>query len=271
MRNIRFYILVAIIIFISNFSYAKIHITVTNSYLKNLITAIGGNKISIDSLMNGGSCIHHYSFKPTELKKIINTDLLIYIDKNYETFIDKIIPLIQRNAQILEISSIKNIKYNNSVPLGYVWYDLQNIELILYEITHLLSKISPNDKAYFQKNYQENLEYATLLKQDLTDALGLIKKAIVIDDKLSYIFPNSNNIKNLFFHSHSLKFSDLVLLNKLTTEDDTQNICLFVTPESRMINNIRNDIKIIKINLDSKTTWYKQFRSTINQISTCRN
>ena len=269
MRNIRFsiFFLVAIVIFISNFSHAKIHITVTNSYLKNLITAIGGNKISIDSLMNGGSCIHHYSFKPTELKKIINTDLLIYINKNYETFINKIIPLI-KNAQILEISSIKNIKYNNSVPLGYMWYDLQNIELILYEITHLLSKISPNDKAYFQKNYQKNLEYALVLKQDLTDALGFIKKAIVIDDKLSYIFPNSNNIKHLFFHSHSLKFSDLVLLNKLTTEDD---ICIFVTPESQSKIIIRNDIKIIKINLDSETTWHEQFRSIINQISTCRN
>lgn len=277
------FFLVAVVIFLSiflaNSAHAKIHIIVTNSYLKNLITAIGKDKIEIDSLMSGGSCAHHYSLKPTELEKIINTDLLIYLDKKYEPFIDKIIPLI-KNSKILEISSIKNIniKYNNAaMPLWYLWYDLRNVELILSEIASILSTISPNDTEYFKANYKENLEHVSVLKQDLETSIGFINKAIVIDDRLSYIFLDSDNIKQLFFHSHSLKFSDLLLLKKLTTEasHDKQNtnICVFVTPEyrSRIMNNIRNDIKIIDIDLNNNTSWHKQFHGIIKQISTCRN
>jgi len=155
-------------------AFAAIKVITTTEDLAALVTEIGGNKVTVESLAKGYQDPHFVEAKPSFIIKLHSADLLVVVGRELE--IAWLPPLItqSRNAAIqpgsggyLDASQTARIL---DIPTGLItramgdvhpsgnphyWLDPNNGRLMAKAIQNKLSNMSRADAAYFGQRYDD--------------------------------------------------------------------------------------------------------------------
>jgi len=155
-------------------AFAAIKVITTTEDLAALVTEIGGNKVTVESLAKGYQDPHFVEAKPSFIIKLHSADLLVVVGRELE--IAWLPPLItqSRNAAIqpgsggyLDASQTARIL---DIPTGLItramgdvhpsgnphyWLDPNNGRLMAKAIQNKLSNMSRADAAYFAQRYDD--------------------------------------------------------------------------------------------------------------------
>lgn len=151
--------------------YAKVKVITSMSDLADFTRAIGGDRVEVDQLLRGSQNPHYIDIKPSYMIKLKSADAFIIIGLQLELWAPQIIDG-SRNASLLVIDCSKSIhklevpttkvdaSYGDVHPFGnpHYWLDPENIRTVMQEIVAGLSKISPNDQAFFHSNMEAYLK-----------------------------------------------------------------------------------------------------------------
>jgi zinc/manganese transport system substrate-binding protein len=153
---------------------AAVKVITTTEDLAALVTEIGGNKVTVESLAKGYQDPHFVEAKPSFILKLHSADLLVVVGRELE--IAWLPPLItqSRNAAIqlggpgyLDASQTVRIL---DIPTGQItramgdvhpsgnphyWLDPNNGRLMAKAIQNKLSDMSRADAAYFAQRYDD--------------------------------------------------------------------------------------------------------------------
>jgi len=170
---------------------AAVKVITTTQDLAALVSEIGGDKVSVESLARGFQDPHFVEAKPSFVIKLHGADLLVVVGRELE--IGWLPPLItqSRNSKLqpggagyLDASQTVRIL---DVPTGQItramgdvhpqgnphyWLDPGNGRRIAKAIQNKLSQMSANDAAYFAQRYAD-------FDRRLTEAEGRWKAAMV--------------------------------------------------------------------------------------------
>lgn len=166
----------------------KLLITTTISPISSLASMIAGDKAEISTILSSSGCPHHYFLKPSDLEKMDNSDLFIYIDEDFDVFAR---PLLSKfNKDSIKISSLDGIKIiGNNLHL---WLLPENAIIILKKIASKLSEILPEHQLYFQKNLEIHIKKMHSLS---VKRIGLKNADIVLlSDSAEYLFYDIDNV-----------------------------------------------------------------------------
>jgi zinc/manganese transport system substrate-binding protein len=155
-------------------AFAAIKVITTTEDLAALVTEIGGNKVTVESLAKGYQDPHFVEAKPSFIIKLHTADLLVVVGRELE--IAWLPPLItqSRNAgiqpgsagyldasqtvRILDIPTGQITRAMGDVhPAGnpHYWLDPNNGRLMAKAIQNKLSDMSRGDAAYFAQRYDD--------------------------------------------------------------------------------------------------------------------
>jgi zinc transport system substrate-binding protein len=150
-------------------------------------------------------CPHHYHMRPSDRQKILNSDIIIYIDDGFDGYFKNI--LKSYNGKIIKISGLNldNIFKVNGKTNWHFWLELDAVQLILSKIKNILIKEynrsnhlkitnTKFDPLKLEDNYLKTAQLIADLKQQKTSAINRIEKAIVLSDSLEHFFKSSQNI-----------------------------------------------------------------------------
>ncbi|WP_410526136.1 metal ABC transporter solute-binding protein, Zn/Mn family [Rickettsia endosymbiont of Gonocerus acuteangulatus] len=257
-------------LFFSFTSYAKPKIVTSITPIASIAAMLVKDKVEIESLAVSNGCPHHYNLKPSDLAKVKNADIAIYIDEEFDGFAEK---LINNHAKtIIKISDIKDLK--TMKDNWHIWLDLDNVQIMTKEFAKIFSEKFPD----LQADINNNLELAMKELQDLQEAknneFANIKDVILLSDSSEYFFVDTN-IRTTKLYSDSQKslryFSKLDSLIK-----ESNNKCLILSTEQNpnlynklnvktvILNSENWDIK----NIDSRS-FQNQYLQMINQVRGC--
>ncbi|MGI4752838.1 MAG: metal ABC transporter solute-binding protein, Zn/Mn family [Janthinobacterium lividum] len=258
------------LLFFSFTSYAKPKIVTSITPIASIAAMLVKDKAEIESLAISNGCPHHYNLKPSDLAKVKNANIAIYIDEEFDGFAEKLIN--NHTNTIIKISDIKDLKIikNN----WHIWLDLDNTRIILQKFAKIFSEKFPE----LQQDINNNLELAMKELQDLQEAknneFANIKDVILLSDSSEYFFIDTN-IRTTKLYSDSQKslryFSKLDSLIK-----ESNNKCLILSTEQNpnlynklnvetvILNSENWDIK----NIDSRS-FQNQYLQMINQVRGC--
>ena len=258
------------LLFFSFTSYAKPKIVTSITPIASIAAMLVKDKAEIDSLAISNGCPHHYNLKPSDLAKVKNANIAIYIDEEFDGFADK---LINNHANtIIKISDIKDLKIIKDN--WHIWLDLDNTRIILQKFAKIFSEKFHD----LQQDINNNLELAMKELQDLQEAknneFANLKDVILLSDSSEYFFVGTN-ISTAKLYSDSQKslryFSKLDSLIK-----ESNNKCLVLSTEQNpnlynklnvktvILNSENWDIK----NIDSRS-YRNQYLQMINQVRGC--
>ncbi len=256
-----------IILFFSIPSYAKPKIVTSITPIASIAAMLIKDKAEIESLAVSNGCPHHYNLKPSDLNKVKNADIAIYIAKEFDVFAEKLINNYAKT--IIKISDIKDI--NTIKDNWHIWLDLDNVIIILQEFAKIFSTKFPE----LQQDINNNLELAIKELQNLQETknneLASLKDVILLSDSSEYFFVNTN-IRTTKLYSDSQK--SLRYLSKLDSLiKESNNTCLVLSIDQNpnlynklnvktvILNSENWDIK----NIDSRS-FQNQYLQMINQV-----
>lgn len=154
----------------SAFAQGKLNVMTTTEDLASIAREVGGDRMTVESMARGYQDPHFVEAKPSFILKLQKADLLVLVGRELE--IGWLPPLIQQSrnariqagadgyldasleAQILDIPTGQITRAMGDVhPLGnpHYWMDPENGKHIARQIAGRLSRLRPNDRAYFEQ------------------------------------------------------------------------------------------------------------------------
>ena len=256
--------------FFSLTSYAKPKIVVSITPIASIAAMLVKDKADIESLAVNNDCPHHHNIKPSDLAKVKNADIAIYINEQFDGFAEKLIDNHSKNIiKTSDIKSLKIIKDN-----WHIWLDLDNVRILLQEFARIFSENFPELQEDINNNLSAALKELNKLQEIKNNELRAIKDVILLSDSSEYFFVNTN-IKTAKLYSESQK--SLLYISKL--EDlikESNNKCLILSNEqnSRLYDKL--NAKIIILNSENwnvqnihSNTFQNQYLQMINQVKKC--
>jgi zinc/manganese transport system substrate-binding protein len=185
----------------TNNSTNKIQVVASFSILANIVENIGGNKISVISLVGADQDAHEYSLKPSDLRNINNSKLLIINGLGLEGgWINNLSKQDDYKGTIVVASNgVKSIAMQDNTHDGHnheqdphIWgspnlvakYYVPNIESALISV-------DPKNKKYYQENARLYLEKLSNLNKWVIKQLDTIpvkqRIAVTTHDAFAYM------------------------------------------------------------------------------------
>ena len=201
-------IIISAIGFLCNIALAndKLNVITTTADLMDIVKTIGNDKVNVSSLARGTQDLHAVEPRPSMALLIRKANLIIRVGMDLDMWVNSLIDLSQNSSVALgtpgSLDVSKGIE-KLEVPVGKVdfamgdvhiygnphfWLDPENGEIIAREIRDKFIELLPQDKDYFEKNYNEFIaQLNTSIKkweEELKPLAGL--KVVTYHDSLTY-------------------------------------------------------------------------------------
>ncbi len=166
-----------ILILTTSYIFANINTVVSILPQKNMVKAIGGDKVSVAFMIAPGNSPHTYEPKPSQMKNIVNADIYFAIGVEFEKAWLKKFANLNQQMKIVDLSSnVKKIpmeahhdhdeadeeedhgheKHHEEHEHGsldpHIWTAPSNVLIIAQDIYSALSSLDPENAAYYKKN-----------------------------------------------------------------------------------------------------------------------
>lgn len=297
-----------IILFLySSQSLAKeIKITTTIKPIHSLIQGVVGDKGKVQLLLKNATSPHSFHLKPSHIKNLNNSDIIFYIDHEFEAFLNNALKSLNKNVKKVALAENKKInllkfredgnwthnddhhghgqddKHHGEYDM-HIWLSINNAILMVEHIKEELIKVYPKYKKDFVKN-----------------AKNYTKKLIKLDKKIKNKLKNTKNKGYFVFHDAYQYFEkdyNLNALGAITFKPGTSlspkaikdikhkikhldGSCVFYEPQfsNTAIKNIfKNDIKVKIMELDplgsnienGEKLYFKLLKNLTRNLNKC--
>jgi zinc transport system substrate-binding protein len=236
---------------------------------------VNDDEATITSIASNKSCPHHYQPKPSDIQKINEADVLIYINPEFDGFAAKL--MNKRNANIIKISdflALNIINKNDSINWHF-WLDLNNTTILLAEFAKALVKQFPEMRSTIYSNLDHANKQIKTLAEIKKTSLSHLLEAAIFSDSLEYFFIEYNIIKLYQSDQKSLHF----IKNLQMMLNQSPNLCLILSSDQNIKLYQKFDItNIVQIESENwqtvkrmKTLFYDQYLKMIDQLVPCVN
>ncbi len=195
-------------------SAIKDHILISNSYLKLFVNHLvsSSNQIDLQTLVPRDQSIHNYQLKPSDIKKIKQAKMFLYIGNSMETSIMN--QVVHINSNLKTINLTEKIKFEADQN-EHFWMNPESAITILETLKAVLAECNSEwkeslDAKVTQSKFQI-LDYTTQLR----DKFRPYKNQPFLISHNSLYFLNSLLGVQAHFFISSTRPSDVLMIKKL--------------------------------------------------------
>ncbi|WP_375331788.1 metal ABC transporter substrate-binding protein [Candidatus Tisiphia endosymbiont of Temnostethus pusillus] len=278
--NISASIFIAIImILLSQVSFAnvgRIKIVTSITPLASIIAMLVKEQAEIVAIANNNDCPHHYNLRPSDLKKVKDADIVFYIDEQFDGFAGKLMNGHSKN--VIKISNFNRLKIisNDSYSNWHIWLDLDNVKILLEQLSQILSQRFPEISSAVYQNFEEAKKQIDDLAKIKHQRLASLTDVILLSDSLEYFFDNSQKRVAKLYSSDQKSLKYISNLEHLLAMSHSKCLLLSLDQDVALYKNFKVEVvaiasenwQVTNINSD---LFYNQYLKIINQISKCLN
>ena len=128
-----------------------INVVAAENFYGNIVQQIGGDKVTVTSVMSDPNVDpHEYESSVEDAKAIAAADLVIENGGGYDDWMDKLLSASPNSSRIVLKGfdlAVKHLPDNE-----HVWYNVDNAQAIALAISRTLEKVLPQNATFFTKN-----------------------------------------------------------------------------------------------------------------------
>lgn len=143
-----------------------LRVTVTTTFLGDLVHQIGGDKVEVTTLMGPGIDPHQYQASSSDLDKLMGADVIFFGGLHLEA---KLAEILEK----LEDSDIESVDTSRSIPREkliladpndesltgtydpHIWFDIDIWKMVAEDVTETLASNDPENRSYYEHNKRE--------------------------------------------------------------------------------------------------------------------
>lgn len=139
---------------------AKVNVVTSILPLQGITAAIMQGVGEPELLIKDQGSAHHFAFRPSHFRVLKAADLVIWIDRNFESGFQQLPDLLLDSTVQLELLPALGLSNQGlSNQDGHIWYSPILLGRVIDQITVALSKLEPQNEDVFKRN-QLNLKQA---------------------------------------------------------------------------------------------------------------
>lgn len=272
--------LIALIIIFSSRTlvYANPNIVVTITPIASLVSMLTKDKADITVLDKAGGCPHHHHAKPSDKLAIDNSDMIIYIDEDFDSLIS---PLLSnyggKKVRISEFGSIDFKGIAGGVNWHF-WLDLKNAKELQKQLAAIIIQTFPEIKHDVQENLKEALIKIEELDKLKKYKLANLASVALLSDSLEHFFKPIKNSQVHIFLTSNTSLKNMQKLDDALSSDNIKCIILEIDQNAELYKKYN---KII-VQFDSENWTLKEnlgfidgifidkYSKMINQLNVCK-
>ena len=270
----QFILLTIIFTTLTHFSIAsekKIVTTIKpiHSILLNIVDS------DVDLLLDRNASPHDFKLKPSDMKKVNNADIFIYIDESIETFIERPLATLGEDVKKIKILGNAGLKllpireggvweeedhgdghhHDHGDYDGHIWLSNKNVIKLTKFFVKELSKINPDKKNIYKANAKVFIKKLKENGKKIKNQLSSIsdKPYIVFHDAYQY-FESENSLNSVGSISLNPEISPTPKrIKEIKTKIEKDNVvCLFREPQfpSRIVQTVISETNAKEGELD---------------------
>lgn len=199
---------------------SKIKVVASFNPMRELTQIVGGDKVEIHTIIPDKGEPHSFEPKASDLIKLKDADILIYNGLGLEGWLDKALSSVQNQA-LIKVDTSKGcdpIFVESTTPDPHLWISPKGALLQAENIKEALISASPDDKDYFEENYNNFYNKINELFTEYSEKLKNIenKRFVTSHAAFGYLCRDlsleQNSVEDVFAHGEpgAKKLSQLV-------------------------------------------------------------
>lgn len=192
----------------------KLNVVTTIAQIAEPISVIGGDRVTVQSLMGPGVDPHLYNATQGDISKLEQGDVIFYSGLHLEANMLEVFAEIGKSRPVLAISESipadQLLEDEGGAIDPHVWFDIDLWKQSLSAATDELKKAAPADSDYFEANKEEYFKKLDELKADAASKLSKIPKE-------KRVLITAHDAFGYFGRMHDI---EVIGLQGLSTEDE---------------------------------------------------
>lgn len=157
---------------------------------------------------------HHFQLKPSQLKMVSQSDLMIWVSNNFETALGRVqqnLPAHSQSLQLVKVLPTANLIGENIDIDGHIWLSPQNVILISRLVNEKLSILDAANQILYRTNSEQLIQNITAWQQQAARKLQASKPRYILDHQfLSYFehsfgLPEAGSLRGNHDHGGSIR------------------------------------------------------------------
>ena len=200
---------------------AEIKVVTTIKPLHSLISNVMDGVGEPSLIIEGSTSPHSFVLKPSHAKMIEQADIIFWIGEDIETFMEKPLESIAKNAKkisFMELTSIEKLKFREENIFdhddhddhghgekkdhddhgdgheghhhgefdAHIWLDPANAKEMLHEIAHELADLDPSNASKYESNADQAIKSIDKMIKEIDGNINKDAKFIVFHDAYQY-------------------------------------------------------------------------------------
>ena len=142
------------------------------SILGDFVRNVGGDRVSVTTLVGPDSDAHVYTPTPADAKKIADAKLIFVNGLGFEGWLPRLVQSSGSKAKIVTVSTgITPLRLGSSAD-PHAWQSVTNAKVYIANISLALSAADPASAEQFMKNTQGYIEQLDALDREVRDAVA---------------------------------------------------------------------------------------------------
>jgi zinc/manganese transport system substrate-binding protein len=168
----------------------RLNVVASFSILGDFVKNVGGDRVSVTTLVGPDGDVHVYTPAPADAKKIADAKLLVINGLGLEGWLPRLLQASGSKAPIIiATKGIAPLKVGSDAD-PHVWQSVVNAKVYVANISDALSAADPADAATFRANAQAYLAKLDALDREVRAAVAQIpaarRKVISTHDAFGY-------------------------------------------------------------------------------------
>lgn len=153
-------------------------VTVTTSFLHDMVKQLAKDEIVIDLIIPYGEDPHLYNARPNDLQKVKNADLLLYHGLHFE---GKMIEVLEKKGisvtkDFSEKDYMMTDEKGNKFIDPHFWFDVNLYKNAVKSASQALINLLPEKKEFIQENTTKYLNELDSLNEEIKNKLNEVNK-----------------------------------------------------------------------------------------------
>jgi zinc transport system substrate-binding protein len=218
-------------------SQGGVHVVTTIKPLQLIVKAVIGEHGTVTALLTENSP-HSYALTPSDRIALGEADLVLWVGKELETFIEGAIGQLRDQTTVLTVLDFQDLNrllLENGQPDPHVWLDTRNALQIARTISRELEQIDSGNQLIYRQNFAAFEHQLELTEGELLRVTAsLLTTPFIVHHNAYQYFEQQIGINHAFALVLDLEIQPSIrhILSVRDLIQQTQPSCLLVEPDS---------------------------------------
>ncbi|KGJ64052.1 metal ABC transporter substrate-binding protein [Bradyrhizobium diazoefficiens] len=191
MTAMRFLLLLALLLTASPLHAAeRLNVVTSFSILGDFVRNVGGDRVSVTTLVGPDSDVHVYTPAPSDAKRIADAKFVVVNGLGLEGWLPRLVQSSGSKATVVTASAgIAPLKLGSAAD-PHAWQSVPNAKVYVTDIANALAAADPEDAEFFRAQAKAYLEKLETLDREVREAVAKIpperRKVISTHDAFGY-------------------------------------------------------------------------------------